>query len=745
MFDSIKKHGRGYFLSILLITVLILMSGCAEKPLFIGSAGKNKGFEQVNGENAVLENGRLRLEIDTSDGNISVIDLVNGNTYYSTDPEGVSSNWVNGPSRMKFLSQLSINIIDKYGTLSSADSSKAAVRENGFLVRRSDSALQAVYRFMDYKIEITVEYRLNDDRLDVSIPVNRIRCDGSYTLADINLLPYFAAAGPQENGELLIPSGSGALIYFGNGKGGDAFAEEVYGTDPMRLADYKTETGKLIALPMFAYMYQDRGGAMMAYIEKGAALATLNANASGGEIGATAASFSFNYHPYALVNPLDTQTQSVKYNMSTSERADIDEFCVSYRFFSERKTYFDIAQTVKERLAQKVMYTATDTDSHPLYLEMVMGINKTVYTLGLPHKTCYPLTKISTAFETAKELAGESIYMVLNGIDADGVYGGKLDNEFSIDSNIGTLSEYKELEKYLSESGGRLYSVTEPTRFTKSTLRFSSVYSAAKSVNGKNVRIFTYRNGDGQKDQNITPLNLLKYTKIPDGVSGVVNSALKKGIGRLAPFSISNTPYTCNSDYGDRSKVHAAFENAAKKYTDNGIELMLKSPDAEMLPYAGAVYAAPVTSSEARIFDEDIPFLQLVLNGLVSYSVPSLNENGNSRLSLLKAFESSSSLAYILYTADCEETEKTAAGSLNGSEFSAQKERIKDSIKEYNSVMDRLGGTITGHRVISPGVHLTLYGNNAILINYNESQTEYNGKTISAMSYTLIMEAEELE
>lgn len=744
MYDSIKKHIPKKITAMLLAVGFLFISGCGAKPSFIGNAGKNKGFEQVEGEKAALENENLRLEIDTSDGNIAVTELGSGKTYYSTDPSGVSNSWVNGPTRMRFLSQLSLNVIDKYGTLSSVDSSRSAVRENGFLVRQSDSVLQAVYRFMEYKIEITVEYRLDGDRLAVSIPVNRIRCDGTYTLADINLLPYFAAAGPDEKGQLLIPSGSGALINFGSGSGG-TISDEVYGTDPMRLADYKTETGALIALPMFAYMYETRGSAVMAYIEKGASLATLNANASGGEIGATAASFSFNYHPYALVNPLNTQTQTVKYNMPTSERSDIDEFSVSYRFFGEKKTYFDIAGAVKERLSAEMTDSAGDTDKHPVYIEMIMGINKTVYTLGLPHKACYPLTTVSSAFEVCEELGTESIYMVLNGTDSDGAYGGKIDTDFSVNSNIGTLKEYKELEKKLSENGGRLYGVTEHTRFTRSTLRFPAISAAAKSVNGKNVKVYTYRNGDGQKNQDITPLNLLKYSEIGKSAAAVVDSALKKGISRLAPFSISNTPYTCNSDYGDRSKTHNSFVEAARKYTESGIELMLKAPDAEMLTYANAVYAAPTASSGARIFDEDIPFLQLVLNGIVSYSVAPLNENGNSRLSMLKALESSASLAYTLYTADCEETENTAAAQLSSSQFSAQKSKIKENIRGYNAAVESLGAIITGHRVISPGVHITEYGKNSIVINYNDSQVEYGGKTIPKMSYALFKEGEKLE
>lgn len=742
MHNSIKRYIPKQIAAVLLAFTLVLLSGCGAEPLFIGSAKKDKGFVQAEGESAVLENGRLRLEIDTADGNIAVTDLKNGQIYYSTDPEGESNNWVSGPTRLKFLSQLSLNLIDKYGTMSSVDSNKAAVKENGFLVRRSDSALQAIYRFMNYKIEITVEYRLENDKLNVSIPVNKIRCDGDYTLADINLLPYFAAAGPNEKGELLIPSGSGALISFGNAKSDNAFSEEVYGEDPMKLSDYKTETGALIALPMFAYMYETRSCAVMAYIEKGAALATLNANAS---TGVTSASFSFNYNPYALVNPLNTSTQSIKYNMTTSARSDIDEFAVSYRFFDENKTYYDMAFAVKERLADNVYASSDDTDEHPIYLEMIMGLNKTVYTMGIPHKSCYPLTTVSDACEIAEELSDESIYMILNGIDTDGFYGGSIDTGFSVNSNIGTVKEYKALEKTLSKNGGKLYGVTEPTRFTKSSLRFPTVSSAAKSVNGKNLKIYTYRNGDGRQDQDITPLNLLKYSKIDKGVSLVIKSALKNGITRLAPFSISNTPYTSNSDYGDRSKTHSAFEAAAKKYTDNGIELMLKAPDASMLAYTSCVYAAPAESSGARIFDEDIPFLQLVMNGIVSYSVPSFNESGNNRLSLLKALESSSSLAYTLYAEDCEETENTAAKLLSGSEFSAQKKRIKDNISEYNAVMDVLKGKITGHKIISSGLHLTEYGENSIVINYNDTQAMYNGETVPPMSYIVYKGGEKLD
>ena len=78
--------------------------------------------------------------------------------------------------------------------------------------------------------EIPLEYRLNNDAVDVSIPMDHVVENGDGRLYRIQLLRYFGTAGTEENGYMLVPNGSGSLINFNNGKPTAAwYAEYIYG------------------------------------------------------------------------------------------------------------------------------------------------------------------------------------------------------------------------------------------------------------------------------------------------------------------------------------------------------------------------------------------------------------------------------------------------------------------------------------------------------------------------------------
>ena len=59
------------------------------------------------------------------------------------------------------------------------------------------------------------------------------------------------------------------------------------------------------------------------------------------------------------------------------------------------------------------------------------------------------------------------------------------------------------------------------------------------------------------------------------------------------------------------------------------INVLLKSPAAYAIPYAKYLYSLPLRSSSFSVCDTEIPFLQLVLNGVKNYSTPALNLTNN--------------------------------------------------------------------------------------------------------------------
>lgn len=728
---------------ILCIVVLmaIFMSGCQNTASVNKVAEKNNTTKFVlSEEDATLKNEYLELSVNSGNGDVIVRDLKNGKEYYSTSPKADENEWVMGPTRMAFKSQLAINVIDKYGELSTVNGFSGAVREDGFKLLVAEDALCAEYNFVNEGIKVSMEYRLKGNQLIIDIPTAKISEKGEYSLADINVLPFFAAATPDDTGSLLIPSGSGAVIDFNNNKGNyGEFEQKIYGNDLMDLKEYKTEQGQIVLFPMFSMMYENTNSTVLAYIEKGAALATLKASATGSDSQLTTASFSFNYHPYTLVNPLNTSSQQVKYNRLTKNAAVIEAFTLSYEFFDEYKNYFDVASVVKDKLLANGVEIDKNATETKLYLELLMGVRKSVYTMGIPHTTCYPLTTFSEAADIAEDFKDQSLVMILNGIDSDGVYGGKIDTSFKIDSNIGNKKQYKALADKIEENNGKLYFVANSTEFTKSKISYSVLFDVARSVTGKNIKCYSYRLGDGQRNTKIESVNLLTHNKIVESVNGIISSAKKNGVTAVAPITLSNSPYSSNNDFGDRASTFDSFEKALSNYKSAGMDILLASPTDCFVKYANNIYSLPISSSKHKIFDRDIPFVQFVLNGIRNYSVPAVNADNN-RLMFLKAIESGSSFAYSLYDGDYDEIYDTAINSYNGSQYDIQRDSLKKQVNEYKTVVNELGNTeIVGYTVISNLVRATHFSNNkTVIVNFSDEDINTDKYKISAESYTIV-------
>ncbi|MDR0553356.1 MAG: DUF5696 domain-containing protein, partial [Treponema sp.] len=79
---------------------------------------------------------------------------------------------------------------------------------------------------------VTLRYELDGPSLLVSVPFDRIAYRKEYPLTHLNLLPYFGAGGREDEGYLVVPDGSGALIDFNNGRQNqNPYISPVYGWD----------------------------------------------------------------------------------------------------------------------------------------------------------------------------------------------------------------------------------------------------------------------------------------------------------------------------------------------------------------------------------------------------------------------------------------------------------------------------------------------------------------------------------
>ena len=104
--------------------------------------------------------------------------------------------------------------------------------------------------------------------------------NGGGSLYRIRLLGYFGAAGADEEGYLVVPNGSGSLIYFNNGKSSvENYSQYIYDIDPLA-ADYTLlENTKKVRLPICGICKEDSN--ILMSVEDGATTAFFTASVAG--------------------------------------------------------------------------------------------------------------------------------------------------------------------------------------------------------------------------------------------------------------------------------------------------------------------------------------------------------------------------------------------------------------------------------------------------------------------------------
>lgn len=99
---------------------------------------------------------------------------------------------------------------------------------------------------------LTMEYELDGEQMLVRVPASGIHFPEEYPINTLSVLEYFGAGGSKDEGAILVPDGSGALIHFNNGKlQYPSYQQDIYGPDlTMKLREASSNESKA-RLPVF--------------------------------------------------------------------------------------------------------------------------------------------------------------------------------------------------------------------------------------------------------------------------------------------------------------------------------------------------------------------------------------------------------------------------------------------------------------------------------------------------------------
>lgn len=159
--------------------------------------------------------------------------------------------------------------------------------------------------------------------------------------------------------------------------------------------------------------------------------------------------------------------------------------------------------------------------------------------------------------------------------------------------------------------------------------------------------------------------------------------------------------------------------------------------NAYTLPYADNVIEIPMSCSMLSFEKQEIPFLQIVLHGYVSYAGKPLNLADDYQMQYLKSVEYGADLAYTLNYASAEMVKNTNYSELYSTNYDHWVDRAVADYQAAAAVLDGCGtGTIEDHTMLAKDVFMTTYDNGVkVIVNYTTADYNYNGTVVAAQSF----------
>lgn len=595
---------------------------------------------------------------------------------------------------------------------------------------------------------IPVAYTLDGDNLVATVIAAELKEPKKTVITDINLLPYLSAAGLSDKGYMFVPDGSGSLIYLNNGKfSDDIYSQPVYGADEAIRKRLKPQHTEGIRLPVFGIKVGD--SAMYGIIEKGEALASINAEVSG-----RANSYNYIYGSFKLRSwdelPM-SNGQSFNYVQIMQQERNNEDLSIRYGFlYGEEANYAGIAKSYQQYLVNaSVLKQEKGGTDLPFYVDIVGDIPKQKSILGVPYEAMEPLTTFSEAEQIAKEMKDgdiDNIHMRYLGWFNDGV-NHELPDGISVDRKLGGRSGLAELNTYLKETGSSLYPDAAFLDVYHDTWGFSPAKDASRYITRRIIEKYPYDAATERMAPYLESSYLLSPAKLPPVVDGFLKDYSKLGINGLSLREMGNhlnPDYRINANL-DRQKSANVISGEMSTMSKVASDILVSGGNAYSLQFAKHIVDVPLTDTKFNITDETVPFYQMVVHGYVSYAGQPFNlaDTQDIRYNLLKAMEYGANVRFTWIYQDDSKVKDTLFNNLYSTQYKSWMKEATSVYEEMNTVLkDVQYERMTGHIALQEGVYATTYeSGKTIVVNYTDNAVQAGGQTVEPAGYIVLQHA----
>ena len=609
-------------------------------------------------------------------------------------------------------------------------------------VTYTDNGFSAKVYWNKYKLGMTLEVTLNEDGITARVPDESIVEDSdSYYISSIALYPYLGYSYlDTKEGYMLLPDGNGALIYLDDKEGrfNSGYTGVIYGTDTgfvdsevVRLWKDKYEMvndANNILAPVFGMAHTDEEIAYLAVVEEGDQRATIEASPNGVSIDYNRIFARFTER--RLYNqPTSNNGTSGSFKMVETDRSHSD-LQVRYLFLSGADAdYCGMANAYRDYLLENGTLKTLEDD----YRTRVdfLGAEREAWVVGTSSVVMTTVDDIREIYSDLEEQGVTELFGVYKGWQKGGLYNLPI-TKYKADSDIGGTKELTKLLEETGEKGIRLYLYNDALRINPDEQ--NATFNVVKKINKRKLEEETYKDVY-EKFMWLTP------ARTDEVLNRFVNSYTKSGVNRLALGGISDTLYSYNysGSFYTRYQCAGSYCDTVAK-VDESTELVLEQPFAYLWDHTESFLDMPLYTSNYIFEDESVPFLSIVLKGIMPVYSEYVNFEANKQEFFLKLVETGTRPSFYITKENSSRLIYTNSSDIYSSEYSVYRDTILSYTKELEAVYEKTeGACIVGHEILGNGITVVTYDNGVkIYLNYSAETQSADGHTLEGMTYEVV-------
>lgn len=684
------------------------------------------------------ENQSLELYFEPSAMQFIVKDKVNG-TEWRSNPENAEEDPIAfGQNKTRVQSLLEISYVDDQSNFYTANSFADSVQAKTYTYEYRDDGIYVNMQFAKQGFEIPCFFGIQEDRFVARIFSDQIQQHGNLQVASIVFLPYYGAGSLEEEGYMVVPDGSGALIYYNNQKQSyQTYSQKVYGRNLALNLQNNTAVTQNATMPVFGI--KKGSDALLAVITEGEYQAEIRAEVARKLTANNAVYTNILYMQSENNTLLSGSNNEESVTMLSPQHNQFPYYEVSYFFLQKDAGYNEMAARYRQYLMEeKGMRQEASVKQENMNLTFLGGVEVDKTFMGVPYRAVKALTTFGELRDTALELqqrTGAAFQISMRYLEKGGSMS-RIPTKLTYERALGGKKGYQKMSDALEAADISFFPVYDTITIRKSGNGYRD-FQGVRNVSKSASRQYDYLLTSGERDTAKAPFYLVSPQYEEKIMTSLLASAGRNGVNSLGLTGISCSLY---ADYRSNSisdnETGAYWERALEMASSSTDRLLLEKAYAYGFPYADVITEVPVFSSRFDVEDETVPFYEMVVGGSAAlYSSP-VNESGNTREMLLRTVEYGVSPTFLLMTAQRDALQDTDYQQYYSLCWEDWEQKIGNILEELKALDGVFGQRITDHKKLGAEVYATSFANGTVVyVNYGQEDVTVGDVTIPALGF----------